>query len=81
MRAIGKTLDSHLTAKIKSRDKASQTTGYERITEWQFIITVFDDNKNIRVEIVGRWFPTARDAKLAALNWARVLNIKLHWAG
>jgi hypothetical protein len=77
---MGKILESHFIAKIKSRDKTSQMTGYNRITEFQFIITLYDikSDRQHRVEIVGRWYPTARDAKLAAYNWARVLNIKLH---
>lgn len=64
-------------AKVKSRDKASQTTGYKRITEWQFIIIVFDNCKNIKVEIIGRWFPTAEIAKSEAKVYAEFLNIEL----
>lgn len=65
-------------AKIKSRDKASQTTGYKRITEWQFIITIID-GKNFRVEIVGRWFPAKKNARKAAENIARMLLVDIKW--
>lgn len=67
-------------AKIKSRDKTSQMTGYKRITEWQFIFTIIDGAK-FRVELKGRWFPTKKAARTAAENISRLLFIDIKWKG